>query len=120
MNNIDIGKIEKLTTEFIKERDWEQFHSIKNLVMALSVETSELVELFQWLKEEETNDIKNNPKLKQRAEEEIADIFIYLLRIAINSGIDIEKAALLKIKKNAQKYPVEKSKGNSLKYKDFS
>ncbi len=119
MNSINVEKINNEVESFIKERDWDQFHSIKNLSMALSVEASELVEIFQWLKEDESNDVANNPELRIKVEEEIADIFVYLMRIAIKSGVDIEDAVHRKIKKNAQKYPVEKAKGSAKKYTEY-
>lgn len=119
MKSINVQKINTVVSEFIKERDWDQFHSIKNLSMALSVESSELVEIFQWLKEDESNQVSSNIKLKSKVEEEIADIFIYLMRIAIKSEIDIEEVVLNKIKKNSEKYPVDKSKGSSKKYTDL-
>jgi NTP pyrophosphatase (non-canonical NTP hydrolase) len=116
---IDAPKIYAEVTRFIEERDWDQFHSIKNLSMALSVESSELVEIFQWLTEEQSNQVKNDQKQQAKVAEEVADIFIYLLRIATKSGVDIEEAVLAKIKKNAEKYPVEKSKGNAKKYSEI-
>jgi NTP pyrophosphatase (non-canonical NTP hydrolase) len=119
MKSIDIEKINNEVVKFIEDRDWDQFHSIKNLSMALSVETSELVEIFQWTKEDDSNKVSSDAKLKIKVEEEIADIFIYLLRIAVKSGINIEDAVLAKIKKNAEKYPVEKAKGSSAKYNDL-
>ena len=116
MKKINIDRIDQKLDSFIKEREWEQFHSIKNLCMALAVETSELLEIFQWLKEEDSNKVSIDPKLKIKVEEEVADIFIYLLRIAKKSEIDIEKAILAKIIKNSKKYPVEKAKGSAEKY----
>lgn len=119
MKSINVEKINNEVSKFIEERDWDQFHSIKNLSMALSVETSELVEIFQWLKESESNEVSTNPKLKEQVEEEISDIFIYLMRIAIKSGVNIEDAVLSKIKKNSEKYPVSKAKGSAKKYTDL-
>lgn len=119
MKSINVEKINNEVSKFIEERDWDQFHSIKNLSMALSVETSELVEIFQWLKESESNEVSTNPKLKEKVEEEISDIFIYLMRIAIKSGVNIEDAVLSKIKKNSEKYPVSKAKGSVKKYTDL-
>ncbi len=116
---IDTKKINDIVESFIVARDWNQFHSIKNLTMALNVETSELLEIFQWMREEESNLVPANPKLKVKVEDEIADIFIYLLRISIKSGIDIENAVLSKIKKNEEKYPVDKAKGSAKKYDEF-
>ncbi len=119
MKSINVEKINNEVSKFIEDRDWDQFHSIKNLSMALSVETSELVEIFQWLKESESNEVAINPKLKEKVEEEISDIFIYLMRIAIKSGVNIEDAVLSKIKKNSEKYPVGKAKGSAKKYTDL-
>ena len=119
MKNINVEKINKEVSKFIEERDWDQFHSIKNLSMALSVESSELVEIFQWLKESESNEVFSNQKLKAKVEEEISDIFIYLMRIAVKSGVNIEEAVLRKIHKNAKKYPVEKAKGSAKKYNEL-
>lgn len=119
MKTLDIEKIHNEVSQFINERDWEQFHSVKNLSMALSVEASELMEIFQWMKEDESNNVSTDFKLKEKVQDEIADIFMYLMRIAFKSQIDIEEVVLAKIKKNALKYPVEKAKGNSKKYNDL-
>lgn len=119
MEKLDLELINNRVSSFIEQRDWNQFHSIKNLSMALSVEVSELVEIFQWMKEADSNNVKQDPKLKEKVSEEIADIFIYLTRIAFKSEIDIEKAVLAKIEKNQAKYPVDKSKGNAKKYTEF-
>ncbi|WP_412471816.1 nucleotide pyrophosphohydrolase [Halobacteriovorax sp. RT-1-4] len=119
MKSINVEKINSEVSKFISERDWDQFHSNKNLAMALSVETSELVEIFQWLKECESNDIASNSILKEKLEDEIADIFVYLMRIAIKSDIDIEEVTLRKIQKNAKKYPIEKAKGSAKKYTEL-
>ena len=113
---------EKLTAEieaFISERDWDQFHSIKNLSMALSVESSELVEIFQWMKEDDSNNVKDNPETVAKVRDELADIFFFLLRIAKKTDTNLEAALLQKIEKNRKKYPVEKSRGNSKKYTEL-
>ena len=91
--------------KFSKDRDWEQFHSPKNLAMAISVEVSEIVEIFQWMTPEESVDVKNVPSLKHEVEEEIGDVINYVLRIADILDIDLEQAVLNKIDKNALKYP---------------
>ena len=102
---------------FIAERDWGQFHSPKNLAMALSVESSELVEIFQWLTEEQSRAL--DPQAKAAAGEEIADVLLYLVRIADQLGIDLVAEAQKKLEKNAEKYPVEKSRGTSKKYNEL-
>ncbi|MFW3338154.1 nucleotide pyrophosphohydrolase [Aliarcobacter butzleri] len=115
--SMDIKKIEKVLKQFSQERDWEQFHSPKNLSMALSVEASELVEIFQWLTEEQSYTLSDSKK--QHTKEEVADIAIYLLRICMKLDIDLEEAILEKMKKNEEKYPVEKVKGSAKKYTEL-
>jgi NTP pyrophosphatase (non-canonical NTP hydrolase) len=112
--------IKELTEElrqFAKDRDWEQFHSPKNLSMALSVEAGELVEKFQWLTEQQSFELSSEKQ--QEVQEEIADIFIYLVRISDQLNVDLIKASFDKLKKNAEKYPVEKAKGKAKKYNEL-
>lgn len=101
---------------FSKERDWDQFHSPKNLIMALTSEVGELSDIFQWLSEEESKIENLDRKNLEKAKEEIADVFLYILRIADKLDIDLEKVAIEKILVNSEKYPIELSKGNSIKY----
>jgi NTP pyrophosphatase (non-canonical NTP hydrolase) len=103
--------------EFARERDWEQYHSPKNLAMALSVEASEIVELFQWLTEEESGNL--SAEKRSELEEEIGDVLIYLVRLADGFEIDPLDAAMKKLEKNAKKYPTERVKGKSLKYTEY-
>ncbi|RMD52423.1 MAG: nucleotide pyrophosphohydrolase [Nitrospirae bacterium] len=117
---MDLQKIGERLQAFADEREWDKFHSPKNLVMALVSEVGELVEIFQWLTEKESEDIRDNKKMLQKVEEEIADIEIYLIRLSQKLGIDIEKAVLEKIEKNAIKYPVHLSKGSAKKYTEFN
>ena len=107
---MDLKKINQKIKSFVKARDWDQFHSPKNLSMALSVEASELVEIFQWLKESDLKQVD-----KKKVADEIADIFFYLIRISQKMNIDIEKSFYKKMIKNNKKYPVRLSKGNSKK-----
>lgn len=116
---MDISRIRSEVSKFIEERDWDQFHSIKNLSMALNVESSELLEIFQWKTESDSNTVASSPELKTKVSDELADIFVYLLRIADKSHIDLEEVVLKKIQKNALKYPVEKSKGSAKKYNEL-
>jgi len=99
---------EKLNT-FSDERDWNKYHSVKNLAMALSVEASELVEIYQWKTEHESNDLSDKASVSH-ATEEIADIFMYLNRLCTKLNIDLEQAVLAKIEKNALKYPAPSQK----------
>ena len=103
--------------QFIKERDWEQFHSPKNLSMALIVEAAELVEHFQWLQPEESDELTES-KLTEVAEE-LADILIYTVRLADRLGIDLELASRDKLAKNHRKYPVNKARGSYMKYNEL-
>ena len=112
---MDIKNIQKKLRDFSDERDWEQFHDPKNLSMALSVEVAELVEIFQWSKSGGLDEI-NDPDTRKEIEREIADIFNYLVRLSDILNIDLEKASLNKIQENAEKYPVNISKGSSVKY----
>jgi len=111
---MDISKIQNQLKKFAIERDWEQFHTPKNLSMALSVEASELVEIFQWLRAEES--ISLDKKQTDAIKSEVADIAMYLLRFCSILEIDLEKAIEDKLVKNAEKYPVSLSKGNAKKY----
>jgi NTP pyrophosphatase (non-canonical NTP hydrolase) len=107
----------KKLRKFAQERDWEQFHSPKNLAMALSVEVAEIVEHFQWLTQADSDNLDSD-KLAA-IKEEIADVMIYLTRLADRLGIDPVLAAEEKMRINEKKYPVEKSKGNAAKYTDL-
>jgi dCTP diphosphatase len=102
--------------EFAKERDWEQFHSPKNLSMALIVEAAELVEHFQWMSENDSREVNDSNPVMPKIKEELADVFLYLLRLADVLGVDLEAVANEKLELNAKKYPVELSKGNAIKY----
>lgn len=99
---------------FVNERDWAQFHSPKNLAMAMIVEAAELVERFQWDTIQESYELSTEKR--QEVANELADTFVYLLRLAEVTGIDLIQAANEKIALNAIKYPVEKSKGSNAKY----
>ena len=103
--------------EFRKEREWEQFHSPKNLAMALMVETGELAEHFQWLTQEQSRDLSDEKK--EHVKDELGDVLIYLVNLAYQLGIDPLQAALDKLEKNKQKYPAQKVKGKSLKYDEY-
>lgn len=103
--------------QFADERDWDQFHSPKNLSMALIVEAAELVEHFQWLTEEQSNTLEQ--KQLAQVQDELADIQIYLIRIADKLNIDLAEAVGKKMGANAQKYPAEKVRGSSKKYTEY-
>jgi len=104
-------------SRFAAERDWDQFHSPKNLSMALSVEAAELLEHFQWLTEEESRNLTSQKRCE--VELEIADVFIYLVRLADRLEVDLLDAANRKLDVNESNYPIDKAKGNARKYTDF-
>lgn len=110
-------KLIKKVRAFARDRDWEQFHSPKNLAMALSVEVAEVVEHFQWLTQEESNRL--DPAKINKISEEIGDVLIYLARLADRLGIDPVQAAEEKIRINEKKYPVEKARGLAAKYTEL-
>jgi dCTP diphosphatase len=102
---------------FSDARDWDQFHSPKNLAMALGVEVAELAEHFQWLTEEQSADLSSD-KLTD-VSGELADVLIYLVRLADKLDVDLAAAASAKLTANEQRYPVDQSKGNAKKYTEF-
>ncbi|MEK6673037.1 MAG: nucleotide pyrophosphohydrolase [Nitrospirota bacterium] len=113
---MNICDIQQKLRKFAEDRNWHQFHSPKNLSMALTAEAAELLEIFQWLTEEQSKEIVNSEKDMAAVREEIADVFIYLSRLADKLNIDIEKEVIAKIALNEKKYPVELSKDNAVKY----
>lgn len=102
---------------FAKERDWNQFHTPKNLAMALTAEAGELLEIFQWLTPEQSQSL-DQPKREELADE-LGDILIYLVRLSTVSGIDLMDAARAKLEKNKQKYPATMVKGDPRKYTEY-
>lgn len=111
---MDIENIQRELEKFAAERDWNQYHSPKNLSMALSVEVSELVEHFQWLTQHQSASL--DEATLDTVSTEIADIQIYLLRLAGKLGIDIEAAVHSKMRENQRKYPAERVRGSAAKY----
>ena len=113
----DLEILRETVRQFAAERDWDQFHSPKNLSMALVVEAAELVEHFQWLTEKQSADL--SPDKLREVEAEMADIFIYLVRLADKLNVNLVEAAERKIKDNESKYPSEKVRGSAKKYTDY-
>lgn len=101
---------------FRDERDWRQFHSLKNLILSVSLEAAELLELTQWKSEDDTEAAVDDADFRDRLGEECADVLLYLLLVAERANIDLGQAAADKISKNGEKYPVEKARGNARKY----
>ena len=114
---MDIEQIKQRLRNFAEARDWDQFHSPKNLSMALIVEAAELVEHFQWLSERQSEELDHDRRAA--VAEELADILIYTLRLASQMEIDLGSAAWAKLEKNRRKYPVEKARGTARKYTEL-
>jgi dCTP diphosphatase len=118
LENVALVDVSQLTTAlraFADERDWGQFHSPKNLAMALSGEVGELVEIFQWMTEDDSRRATAEPERAKAIAAEMADVLLYLVRMADMLGIDLNEAAKFKLAFNARKYPADLSKGSSQK-----
>lgn len=113
----DLDDIKEKLRQFAQARDWDQFHSPKNLSMALAGEAGELLELFQWLTEEQSRNLTQEQS--KAVEEEMADVFLYLLRLADRLGVDLLEAAKNKMTINEQKYPSDMVKGSPKKYTEY-
>ena len=113
----DIEHLRNQLRDFAAARDWDQFHSPKNLAMALSAESAELLEIFQWLTEEQSRALP--AEAKAAASDEIADVLLYLIRISDKLEIDPIAAANRKLAANERKYPAEKSRGSNKKYTEL-
>jgi NTP pyrophosphatase (non-canonical NTP hydrolase) len=115
MDNLE--NLRARVNDFVEERDWAQFHSPKNLAMAMIVEAGEVVEHFQWMTEAESRNL--SAETKEKVGQELADTFVYLLRIAEVCGIDLLAATHAKIDLNAKKYPADKARGSNAKYTKY-
>lgn len=116
---MSLEKLTEFVRHFVQERDWEQFHTPKNLVMALAGEVGELTEIFQWLTMAESQAVMQDEKKAEAIRDELADVFVYSLRLADVLGIDLDQAVRVKMQKNAAKYPVAQAKGRAVKYTDL-
>lgn len=104
---MNIKAMQKRLRDFAAAREWQSFHSPKNLAMALMVESAELLELFQWLTTEQSHTLTQGAEDREKMADEIADVMLYLLQIADRCGIDLDEAVEKKLIKNAQKYPAK-------------
>ena len=111
---MNLAELTQALLQFRDERNWAQFHTLRNLIVSLNLEAAELLELTQWKSEEEMLEISG-----EALRDECADVLLYLLLIADRAGIDLEAAAQDKLRKNAEKYPVDKSYGTSRKYTEL-
>ncbi|MUI12854.1 nucleotide pyrophosphohydrolase [Massilia dura] len=112
-----LDELRELTRAFAAERDWGQFHTPKNLAMALSVEVAELAEHFQWLRTGELDEL--DERKLDGIRHEMADVLLYLVQLADRTGVDLRAAALEKLRMNGEKYPAEKVKGDARKYDEY-
>ena len=115
---IDNQTLATVLRAFAAERDWDQFHTPKNLAASISVEAAELLELFQWSRGQKDWNEVHAPAIRPRIEEELADILLYVIRFADKAGIDLQQAAERKIALNAEKYPADLFRGSDRKYDD--
>lgn len=113
---LDVAPLALALQRFADDRDWQQFHSPKNLAMALTGEVGELCELFQWMSEADSARAAEHPELGQPLRDELADVFMYLVRLSHVLGVDLNEAVTRKLALNGQKYPVEKARSTSKKY----
>lgn len=114
-----VSELKSRALAFARERDWEQFHSPKNLSMALAAEAGELMEHFLWATPEQSRAIATEPAKRAKIADELADVVIYALEFANMTGLDVAAAIEAKMATNAKKYPVEKAKGRADKYTEL-
>jgi NTP pyrophosphatase (non-canonical NTP hydrolase) len=104
---------------FCSERDWDQFHTAKEVAIGMVTESAELLDLFRFKTEQQCEEILNDPARREKVSDELADVFFFVLRFAERTGIDLKTALSAKMQKNHAKYPVEKARGNNKKYNEF-
>jgi len=117
MSQDSLQQLTQRVRDFVQARDWEQFHTPKNLAMAMTVEAAELLEIFQWETPEQSQQMDD--KKRQQVSHELADTLVYLIRLADVLGVDLIQAAHDKIDLNAKKYPVDKARGSNAKYTEY-
>lgn len=115
----DLDVIRRQLLAFRDERDWKQFHTLKNLIISLNLESAELLELTQWKTDTQLDALKTDPEFREALRDECADVLLYLLLVADDAGIDLLEAAQAKIAKNAARYPVEQAFGSAKKYTEL-
>jgi NTP pyrophosphatase (non-canonical NTP hydrolase) len=116
---VNVSRLAAALEVFATERDWAQFHSPKNLVMALTGEVGELAEVFQWMTEEASKGAATDPRTAQSVKDELADVLLYLVRLSSVLGVDLDSAVRDKLVTNGLKYPVETARGSSKKYTEI-
>ena len=114
-NSLTLEGLRKIQREWVEERDWDQFHMPRNLVLAMVGEVGEVAELFQW----KSDEFPSTNEQRERVGEELSDVLLYLVRLADKCDINLSEAVLSKIELNSRKYPVSKAKGSSKKYTEL-
>lgn len=112
----DLATLQQDLIRFRDERDWKQFHTLKNLIVSLNLEAAEVLELTQWKTDAELAALKNDAQFRERLEDECADVLLYLLQLATEAGIDLLHAAESKMRRNALRYPVGQAYGSARKH----
>jgi dCTP diphosphatase len=115
---VDLDELRREVAQFAKDRDWDQFHSVRNLVLAMIGEVGEVAEILQWTDDDKVTELLNDGG-RERLAEELADVLLYLVRIADRSGVDLSQAVRDKLNSNAQKYPEDKVRGSAKKYTEL-
>jgi len=110
-NTTTLAELIKLVDDFVAERCWEPFHDPKNLSCSIAIEAAELMEHFQWLRSDQLDSVRDDPRTMDQIREELADITAYVLSFASTMGIDVSSALMEKMHKNASKYPADKFRG---------
>ena len=116
---MSLPELTEAVRKFRDERNWAQFHSLRNLIVSLNLEAAELLELTQWKTDVEVEAMPGDPAIREALRDECADVLLYLLLIANAAGIDLDAAAQAKLEKNARKYPVDKAYGSRAKYTEL-
>ena len=114
---MNLDELRQEIAQFAKDRDWDQFHSVRNLVLAMVGEVGEVAEILQWVDDDRVSELLNSGG-RERLAEELADVLIYLVRVADRSGVNLEQAVRDKLTSNNEKYPKDKSRGSAKKYND--
>ena len=119
MDTTSVNELKKLVQNFCEERDWDQFHTLKELSIGISTEAAELLDIFRFQSEEQIQALLDDPVKKENISDELSDVLFFVLRLSQRFDIDLTSSLKNKIEKNAKKYPVEKSIGKNTKYTDL-
>ena len=118
MDDYTVKELSDKVKAFCEERDWDQFHNAKDLAIGISTEANELLDIFRFKDMDDIRELFENPAKREHVEEELADVFFFVLRFAQMKGIDLKQALEMKLAKNGEKYPVESARGKNKKYNE--